>query len=153
MAATTANELSDVSFFGNLFRFDLYKRNQGKLIRQTTGGVIAAWVLFGSWSLFGALRGTELVTQYTVSFVVLVLGLQFAFRMVHFPGFADFLIASEAELKKVSWPSRGELIRGTIVVLVVMFLLAVILFCYDIVWRTVFTGLGVLESGATETGG
>ena len=41
------------------------------------------------------------------------------------PGFADFLIAVEAEMNKVSWPSRGELFRASIVVLVMIFVLAV----------------------------
>ena len=36
--------------------------------------------------------------------------------------FADFLIAVEAEMTKVSWPSRGELVRSSIVVILVIFL-------------------------------
>ena len=47
------------------------------------------------------------------------------------PRFADFLISVEAEMNKVSWPSRGELYRASLVVIVVIFLLVAILFGYD----------------------
>ncbi len=56
------------------------------------------------------------------------------FRLVNMPRFADFLIAVEAEMNKVSWPSRGELIRSSIVVLITIVLLTVVLFAYDMFW-------------------
>jgi len=40
----------------------------------------------------------------------------------------DFLIAVEAEMNKVSWPSRAELVRSAAVVIFVIFLLATVLF-------------------------
>jgi preprotein translocase subunit SecE len=51
------------------------------------------------------------------------------------PSFADFLISVEAEMSKVSWPTRGELIRASIVVILMIFFLAAILFGFDLVWR------------------
>ena len=39
------------------------------------------------------------------------------FRLVQYPPFADFLIATEAEMNKVSWTSRDDLNRATTVVL------------------------------------
>ena len=68
---------------------------------------------------------------------VLVLGLWFSFRIVHLPRFADFLIAVEAEMNKVSWPSTTELIKSSLVVIIVIFLLTGILFGYDLLWRAV----------------
>ena len=44
--------------------------------------------------------------------VLASLGLWVAFRLVNMPAFADFLIAVEAEMNKVSWPTRGELFRS-----------------------------------------
>jgi preprotein translocase subunit SecE len=38
-------------------------------------------------------------------------------------------------MNKVTWPSRKELVRSAIVVLVTIFLLAMILFLYDLFWR------------------
>ena len=61
----------------------------------------------------------------------LVCGLDFA--IVNWPSFADFLIAVEAEMNKVSWPSRTELIRASMVVIVLMFGLAPCCYTYDLV--------------------
>ena len=54
-----------------------------------------------------------------------------------FPAFADFLIAVEAEMNKVSWPTRTELFRASMVVLIVIFALAVVLAGYDMFWKRV----------------
>jgi preprotein translocase subunit SecE len=48
------------------------------------------------------------------------------------PAFADFLISVEGEMNKVSWPSRSELFRASIVVMVVIFFLAFLLYGYDV---------------------
>ena len=53
-----------------------------------------------------------------------------SYRVVNVPGFADFLIAVEAEMNKVSWPTRTELFRASMVVLILIFALAVVLFVY-----------------------
>jgi preprotein translocase subunit SecE len=63
---------------------------------------------------------------------------------VNVPGFADFLIAVEAEMNKVSWPTRTELYRSSVVVLVTIFVLAVVLFVFDFFWGWVFKILGIL---------
>jgi preprotein translocase SecE subunit len=60
--------------------------------------------------------------------------LWFAWRVVNYPTFADFLIATEAEMNKVSWTTRKRLVQDTIVVLVTVALLTVFLFFVDILW-------------------
>ena len=61
-------------------------------------------------------------------------------------GCGDFLIAVEADMNKVSWPSKGELIRSSVVVIFVIFMLAVVLFGYDVLWQYLFKNvLGVLK--------
>ena len=59
--------------------------------------------------------------------------------------FADFLIAVEAEMNKVSWPAWSELVRSSIVVIFVIFFLAMVLFGYDMLWQFVFKTIGVLR--------
>jgi preprotein translocase subunit SecE len=78
---------------------------------------------------------------------LLAVGLWLGFRIVNYPSFADFLIAVEAEMNKVSWPSRGELFRSSVVVIVVIFGLAAILLAYDIFWKAVLKFLGIVSSG------
>lgn len=58
----------------------------------------------------------------------------FAWRVVNLPTFSDFLIATEAEMNKVSWTSRKRLFQDTIVVLTTVILMTVFLFVVDILW-------------------
>jgi len=80
----------------------------------------------------------------------LAVGLWAAFRLVQLPKFADFLISVEGEMNKVTWPKRGELFRASIVVMVVIFLLAGLLFFYDLVWKSVFGWLLQEKTAAQE---
>jgi len=73
--------------------------------------------------------------------IVAAIGGFFAYRAVQVPRFADFLIAVEAEMNKVSWPGQAELIKASIVVIFVIFFLAGILFAFDLIWNSVF-GIG-----------
>ncbi len=75
--------------------------------------------------------------------VVLIAGLWFGYRLVNWPRFADFLIAVEAEMNKVTWPSKDELIRASIVVMFTIFFLAMALFLFDIIWQVFFDFIGV----------
>lgn len=71
----------------------------------------------------------------------------FAWRLVNLPQFADFLIATEAEINKVSWTTRRRLIQDTIVVLVTVFLMTLFLFVVDIMWIQILSNpwVGVLQ--------
>jgi preprotein translocase SecE subunit len=75
----------------------------------------------------------------TVPLILMAATLWFAWRAVNYPVFADFLIATEAEINKVSWTSRKALIRDTIVVLTTLFLLTVFLFVVDLFWNAVLS--------------
>jgi preprotein translocase SecE subunit len=69
------------------------------------------------------------------------------YRLVNWPLFAEFLISVEAEMNKVSWASKQELFRATIVVLSTMLFLGVVLFVYDFVWKEILVALRVLQLG------
>ena len=58
----------------------------------------------------------------------------------------DFLIATEGEMKKVSWSTRREVIGSTKVVVLFTFLLAVLLFVVDFTFKTMFTLINVLKT-------
>jgi preprotein translocase subunit SecE len=57
------------------------------------------------------------------------------------PTFADFLISVEGEMNKVSWPSRSELFRASLVVILVIFFLAALLFAYDYILTVALQGI------------
>ncbi len=125
-----------------LFQFGLYKRSQGRMARQITFGVIATVVVIGAWRM-SVSATPEPLYEYGFPGLVVAAGLFVGFRAVHLPRFADFLIGVEAEMNKVSWPSRPELFRASVVVLFTIFFMAGALFVFDIVWEWIFTNLGV----------
>lgn len=84
--------------------------------------------------------------MYTLPLLLTLAALWLSYRVVNVPVFADFLIATEAELNKVSWTTRRRLVQDTIVVLVTVFLLTLFLFLVDQVWAYALTKwVGVLK--------
>jgi preprotein translocase subunit SecE len=133
------------SLVGEIFNVGLYKPSQGRITRQVTCGVLWLGFAIAAYQSYRGLYSFE-VWQYAVPLFLLVVGFWGSFRIVNYAQFADFLIAVEAEMNKVSWPSRTELIRSSIVVIFVIFALAAILFTYDLIWRSVFRDvLGILR--------
>jgi len=132
------------SAFRELFQLGVYKRNQGRIARQVTFAALAITIALGVWRLSHYLEAGPEV-RYGVPGILLLVGLWVSYRMVNLPRFADFLIAVEAEMNKVSWPSQTELIRSSIVVIFVIFFLAAILFMYDNIWRKLLSLLGVVN--------
>jgi preprotein translocase SecE subunit len=83
--------------------------------------------------------------RYTLPLLLALAAFWFAYRVVNYPTFADFLIATEAEVNKVSWTTRKRLIQDTTVVLVTVVLLTVFLFVVDQIWAVFLTKIGVLQ--------
>ncbi len=131
------------SLWSELFQFSVYKRSQGRIARQMTFAALMLLFAIGCWRLSTILTADAAI-RIGLPLALFAIGVWFAFRLVNMPRFADFLIAVEAEMYKVSWPSRPELIRSSIVVIVVLLMLTAVLFVYDIVWQWLFRFLGVL---------
>jgi len=132
------------AFFQELIHTGIYKRSQGRITRQVTFAAIAVTVALGFWRLSESLSGTTFAEQmpaceYWLPGILLLGGLWIAYRVVNVPNFADFLIAVEAEMNKVSWPTRTELFRASLVVLFTIFILAATLAIFDFLWRLLFT--------------
>ena len=141
------------SFRQELFQFGLYKRNQGRIARQVTFAAMGVIAGMGVWGLQGVLENSDgfawLLRQtglarsqatraWAIPIGIFSLAIWLSYRMVNWPKFADFLIAVEAEMNKVYWPSRSVLFRSSMVVLFVIFFLAMLLFAYDFMWKIVF---------------
>jgi preprotein translocase subunit SecE len=127
------------AFFQELLRAGIYKKSQGRICRQITFAAVAIVIALGLFTLSETvLRQEGLLWQYALPGVLLALGWWASYRLVNVPAFADFLIAVEAEMNKVSWPSRHELMRGSSVVLITIFFLAAVLFGFDAMWGYIF---------------
>ena len=86
----------------------------------------------------------SITSIYIVAGIIALLGIWLAFRIVNMPRTAEFLIAVEAEMVKVSWPNNKEVYVTTIVVIVVMMIFCVLLAIYDLIWHYLFHFLGVI---------
>ena len=146
MAGTTERQLEAGGLWRELFSFSVYKRTQGRVTRQVTFAVLALTCAVAAWRLAQLLplwfapaaattAGDDLgVVRFLVPGLILAIGAWLAFRLVNVPRFADFLIAVESEMAKVSWPTTDEVFRSSAVIIFLMFALAGILAMYDLFW-------------------
>jgi len=134
-------------------RFRPYKPEQGKTTRTGTfvgGGAIIAW---GAWFLYERLQifeGDEawrlLITAgIPIAFAALAGAVAWWFVFSH-RSTSDFMIATEGEMKKVSWSSRAEIVGSTKVVIMFTVLMALLLFLVDLFFQFFFSSLGVLKT-------
>jgi preprotein translocase subunit SecE len=126
---------------------EIYKRGQGKYTRLLTlgGAVLIALVAAAALSQF--LRGYDQTRAPLISFgvptlLVLAIGV-WVLWLINRPKAADFLIATEGEMKKVSWSSRKEIVGSTKVVIVTTFIMALVLFGVDLLFIFLFRWTGV----------
>ena len=134
--------------------FRQHKPEQGKWTRRGTFVGVGALIAWGAYFLFDHLRiyeGDEawrlLITPGIPILAMVVLGaagywVSFAYRKS-----SDFMIATEGEMKKVSWSSKREVIGSTKVVITITIFLAMLLFCVDLVFQALFRAIGVLRVG------
>jgi len=137
---------NDMPLMANLMHTAVYKPTQGRIVRQLTALAIWIVVVMGCYRLYITLRGafeTAPWAELAIPLGLCTIGCWVGFRLVNWPRFADFLIAVEAEVNKVTWPGKQELIRASMVVIATIVILAVTLFLFDVVWQWLFEVLGV----------
>ncbi len=148
--------------------FTIYKKGLGVAARVSVGVVLLLIALFAAYSLHGALInlpglgftiplvGIPLSWGLIWSFVFFLFCLFIIAILVGFVetgvgkidntgrGVVVFLIETQGELKKVSWPLKNELIGSTIVVLICGFVLGVYVFGVDRLVTEVMRLLNIL---------
>ena len=136
-------------FWSEMFRFGVYKPSQGKIVRQLSFLAIATLAGLAAYELH-RLRLFDVMfdgSRYVFLLVFGLLAVWFAYRVVNYSKFADFLIAVEAEMNKVSWPTKTELWNASLVVMFVIFAMAAALYLFDIVWTILFQFVGIRYNG------
>ena len=129
--------------------FDIYKRGQGKYTRLCSAFAVAIIIGLGCLQLYYELEASSWSVSKKASmwiatmvpaglFVILAL---LIFWLVNKHQVADFLIASEGEMKKVSWSSKQEIAVSTFIVIVVVVIMAILLGSADLSFRTFFMWL------------
>jgi len=95
---------------------------------------------FTSWPL------NDMGVRWGIACVITLVGWWFAFRLVHFPTFADFLVSVEAEMLKVSWPSNTEVHSSTLVVLAMFLILSALIYGFDLIWIWFFQIIRIIPT-------
>ncbi len=83
------------------------------------------------------------VIQVGVPSLLFIAGAIGIVLLLNKPKFADFLIATEGEMKKVSWSNRSELIGSTTVVIVTIAILGVFIALADLGITVLFRAINV----------
>jgi preprotein translocase subunit SecE len=119
--------------------FSIYKGGQGKYTRMGTAGGGALIAAIGCLQLYRTLDAADVgLWVETMAPVAIFLGVcVLVFWLVNKPNLADFMIASEGEMKKVNWSSRQEITVSTVVVISVVVILAVLLGAADFIFQLV----------------
>ncbi len=150
--------------------FEIYRKGQGVYSRVVVGIVLGILALFASISLYNVLVELPNVAQNArvpligiglswgiisafVLFVFLGLvigifvgGLETGIRPIDASGkkAVEFLIDTQAELQKVSWPTRYELVGSTAVVIISVVLIGVFILGVDWFVSAIMEYIGVL---------
>jgi len=124
--------------------FQLYKSGQGRYLRGGTGvsaalvDLVFCYYLWTLLSRYLAENAYKPYLEYGIPAAVFaVLGVA-VFFYVNKPNVVDFLVATETEMKKVSWSSRAELVGSTAVVIITVFALALFIYTADTIFIYVF---------------
>ena len=133
----------------------IYKPGQGKytrLLSAAGAGVITAYGTYWLWYELEKIRmGDNTIYVQAAVCLAVLLGIGgVLWWALNKASIADFMIATEVEMKKVNWPSRKEIIGSTWVVICGTLLMAGLLFVVDIGFSYLFQQIGILE-GAKET--
>ena len=118
--------------------FQIYKAGQGRYVRVPTAigmGLVAAVLVYYTWKMLGTYVAKDMTATpfivYGIPALVAVALAALCVWILNKMSFVDFLIATEGEMKKVSWSSRPELIGSTIVVIATVLLLAGVIWVFD----------------------
>lgn len=135
---------------------EFYKPESAKTSRGVTAFILGALLLYGSLSLYDYLAdgwwmdpfggeggwGEVLGEEFPLSprallTMVLMAASGFGiFKLCNYAKYVDFLVETEAELKKVTWPSKPEVYSSSVIVIVTTIILGIYVFVVDqsLVW-------------------
>ena len=130
-----------------------YKPGQGKATRTGTFvglGLLVVWGAYFVWDRLQVYQGDDighLLVTHGIPVVTAVVVGAIAWRVSFVTRkSSDFMIATEGEMKKVSWSTKREVIGSTKVVILFTLLMAISLFAVDLAFQGLFRALGVLKS-------
>lgn len=135
--------------------FRILKPGQGKWVRWCTVAGVGTLAVAGAAFLSEQIQIFRFAeNEYVRALVPVVFLLVIAYLTYWMLGRKDsvvnFMIATEGEMKKVNWSTRREVWGATRVVIVTVIALAFLLFVVDVLFMTIFSGIGVLRINVFE---
>lgn len=124
----------------------IYKPGQGYWTRMLTAVGVGIIVLSGvAWLWNQLTRFNSPYIQAGVCAPIVLAAFLVTWWLLNKPNIVEFMIATEAEMRKVAWPSRREVIGATWIVICGVFLLAAIMFVIDMGFVALFKSIKVIE--------
>jgi preprotein translocase subunit SecE len=128
----------------------IYKHGQGFWTRVLSAGGAGLLVLSGvafMWTQMTLIQSKyTLYIQAGSAFLVLVVAGGLLYWVFNKPRVVDFLIATEAEMKKVNWPTRREIVGSTWVVIAGTIMFTVLMALIDFAFILFFQKIHILQS-------
>jgi preprotein translocase SecE subunit len=122
-----------------------YKPAQGYWTRTMSFLGLMAVACAGAGWLWKEFEGMIYVQGIAAAIMVLA-ALGVGWYLLNKPRIVDFMIATEAEMKKVNWPSKRDIVGSTWLVIAGTFMLAILLFAIDLVFSTFFLWIDVIQT-------
>lgn len=130
----------------------VYKSGQGYWTRMMTAIAVMTFTLgFAVWFndkllfKFMSNEKNEMYWQAGIIAVTAIVVGSLLWWLLNKPKIADFMIATENEMKKVNWPTRQAVIGLTWIVIAGTLMIAAILFVADFGFTNLFKAIGILE--------
>jgi preprotein translocase subunit SecE len=126
--------------------FSIHKPGQGKWVRWGTvaantlvAGLGAQWLVAKELAVIDTHNKTlDIMIRVAAAAIWLGLWALFTFWFVASPKWGEFMIMTESEMRKVTWPSRREVVSSTKVVIILTMAMGVLLWIVDIGFIKIF---------------
>jgi len=128
---------------------EIYRKGQGLIARWIAASILLATAFFGCREIYVILVNLDVVFEiggYEITWGEIVAGGVFLlcsigiFFVLNHHKVVDYLIETETEMQKVSWPEKKELWGSTMVVLITLLITAVFVSLTDVVLQEVMYG-------------
>ena len=123
----------------------IYRKNQGRWTRLGTVEAAGLLIVIGAWYAWSELSVGLGIFRAIIPLVLMLACFYILLRVVNSKRPADFMIATEGEMKKVSWSSKKEIIGSTKVVIITLLLMGVFLFSVDLLLKILMQAIGVQQ--------
>ena len=132
---------------------EFYKKGQGSIARLLSLIGCLLLLFWGGWSFWIWLQGFTSLSESLLEVPTVGLNIDFALLIaigvllaggaalvwtLNRPRLVDLLIETEAEMKKVSWPSRQEAWNSSVIVVITVVVMMGLLFFYDYTLNKIF---------------